>query len=146
MYLCVIRPGAEYRVCVVPNGSQCSDCQVLDQIRRLSPKEQQLQEEIWAGIYEDLPIKGLPDSNGTKQLQHGIHELRFGRLPGRAFRILWFEGETPVEIICSYAFVKGLGDSTPQEAQDKARWHQKLFRSHLTKGNINRINMSPADL
>lgn len=106
----------------------------------------QLWKEVWKGLYYEMPIRGLPDATGTKLLRDDIHEFIFGRLPGIAFRVLWFEGDGPKEVICSNAFRKHLGASTPDSAIDQAKWHRKKFLADLSKGQVNRLEMRPSEL
>ena len=146
MLLCVIRPGAEYTVCVVPDGKPCSQSQVIAEINGLMPEQEQLNREVWATLYREIPVDGLPGINGQKPLRDDIRQFNFGRLPGIGFRVLWFEGEGPKEVICSGAFTKRQGQSTPDTAIDRAIWHRHQFVSALRKGKIKRQDMRPSEL
>lgn len=144
--MCVIRPGTEFVVCVVADGQVCSESQVVMEINRLFPEEERLHREVWARLYNEIPISGLPAANGQKVLRNGVRQFNFGRLPGVGFRILWFYGESPKEIICSSAFVKNRSQSTPDAAIDRARWHRRAFLRALKKGRVRRRNMRPSEL
>ena len=146
MLLCVIRPNAEYTVCAVPDDGPCSQCQVIVEINGLFPDHQQLHGEVWKRLYLEIPVRGLPEVDGMKPLRDGIQEFRFGRLPGMAFRVLWFEGESPKEIVCSNAFAKELRESTPDQAINRATWHRHSFLAAVTRGQIRRQDMRPEEL
>lgn len=146
MRVCVIRPNAEYTVCVVPDEGPCKDSPVIIETNELFSEHVRLHAEVWKSLYHDIPIDGLPKSNGTRLLRNNIHEFRFGRLPGIGFRVLWFEGEEAKEFVCSNAFRKVPRQSTPDAAIDLARFHRKRFLAALKKGRIERTEMRPSEL
>ena len=75
-------------------------CNVVSEIERLLETDEELWWKVGAPFYEMVPHYG-PDACETRELTGGVHEFCFGGLPGAAFRILWFEGSSPNEIVCS---------------------------------------------
>ncbi len=107
--------------------NESGQCQVLEHLLDLRAQEPELFQEVAAFLRDDLPINGPPpEAKGrsgivpsTKRLREGISEFRLGRRPFPAYRVLWFEGNRPRQIICANAFTKR-DASTPVDALPKA--------------------------
>lgn len=127
MRLVLIRQACKYQVLAV--SDPFGNCQVISEITGLFHEHQELWKQTSLGLYEQIPGRG-PGACVTKSIHGEILEFCFGSgMPNSAFRVFWFEGGTPNEIICSNAFRKEIGESTPPEALPTAMQHREVYFS-----------------
>lgn len=106
--------------------SPSGECQVIRQLEQLEQQERDLFYEVAAFLRRDLPTSGLPPKAAGskamvpsyKELPDGILELRLGRRPGPAYRLLAFRGRGR-SFICTRAFTKR-DETTPPSVIDEA--------------------------
>ena len=121
MRLLLIRPATDYEVLIA--ADPFGNFQCVGEITSLYDQHLELWDEVSGTLYDRMPMQG-PRVCRVKDLHKGVLEFCFGGLPRPAFRVLWFEGETPKHIVCSNAFMKQPAESTPSSALSTAIRHR----------------------
>ena len=123
--LLLLRPDCPFEVLAV--GDPFGNYQVVEAVNSLFSEDRRLWQAVSVGLYEQLPARG-PNACVHKALHGEIREFCFGGgMPEPAFRILWFEGNSRKQIVCSYAFLKRPGQGTSVHALEIAQGERERY-------------------
>ncbi len=109
------------------------ETQVVEKLQQIETSHPKIWSAAFAALYVEIPQIGPEGAATVKELCEPLCEFVFGRRPGVGFRVVWFFGNTPFDIVCSNAFVKGEKMSTPEEAIATARAHYDRYQSEPIK-------------
>ena len=139
MRLALIRQGLPYEILAVRSGP-AGEVPLLEALEALRSEDLRLSREVTAWLYERLPFHG--PAAISKHIGNEIWQMSFGRLPGIGFRCLWFSGERPREIICTYGFTKRLGESSPLDSiRRRAEGCREVFFDELSRGGRHEVQL-----
>ncbi len=119
-------------------------CEIWTTLSDLEKNDPALFYDVTSFLWDELPVEGPPpaatdeddedDGVKTKWLDGDILEFCLDVQAGVAYRLLWFRGDSPREIVCATSFTKT--GAHPAGIVERIK---KLRKKYLREERLNRL-------